>query len=202
MKAEIEVRFANVDREDLRQRLKAAGAVCREPMHGMRRTIVDYADRRLQIGQKDAWGFVRVRDDGKRVQVTYKHVSKNNKDTSEIEFDVSSYEKAVELFEAIGLKPQGEQHTRREVWELNGCEVTIDEWPWIEPMSEIEGPTANAVTGVAEKLGFDLSQAIQGNAQDIYMLKYPGIGEHEAISEIPSLNFDIFPDWLRDRRQK
>lgn len=202
MQHEIELRFADIDIEAIRSALKNLSATCVEPMHKMRRAIIDYPDRRLQIGQDGAWGFVRVRDDGKHVAVTYKHVTKSDKETHEIEFDVSSFEKAIELFEAVGLKKHSEQHTRREMWKLDGCDVTIDEWPWIEPIVEIEGPTEAAVRTVATELGFDPTETVHGNAMDIYAMKYPGVGEHEAISEIPLLTFEEMPQWLKDRQTK
>ncbi len=204
MKPEIEVRFPNIDPQVLRMKLRELGATCAEPMHEMRRAIIDYPDRRLQIGQKAAWGFVRVRAEGEKTVVTYKCVARNERmDNFEIEFEVSSFEKAVELFEAIGLQKHGEQHTRRELWKLGGCAVTIDEWPWLEPMVEIEGPNETVVHGVAVKLGFDLKDAVKGNAQDVYMKKYPGIGEHESISQIPLLAFEgEMPEWLKDRKVK
>ena len=204
MQAEIEVRFPNVNPDSLRRKLRGLGAACAEPMHAMRRAILDYPDRRLQIGQEDAWGFVRVRDDGKKTVITYKRVAKNdNKDTYEIEFEASSFEKAIELFEAIGLQKHGEQHTRRELWKLDSCDVTIDEWPWLEPMVEIEGPDETSVHAVADKLGFSWEARMLGNAQDVYSLKYPGIGEHESISQIPLLTFEgDMPQWLKDRQHK
>ena len=67
-------------------------------------------------------------------------------------------------------------------------------------MAEIEGPSEAVVYAVVSKLGFDMSDAVHGNAQDVYSLTYPGIGEHESISQIPVLDFTEMPQWLKDRQ--
>ena len=119
MQQEIEVKFLDVLHDEVRRRLKQAGAICKHPMRSMRRAIIDYPDRRLQKGLAGAWSSVRVRDEGDAVSCTYKHVASDGKDTMhEIEFTVSSYENAVEFFKAIGLDVYTEQETKRETWQL------------------------------------------------------------------------------------
>jgi len=62
MQAEIEIRFLNVDIAGARQKLRAAGAICEYPMRLMKRVIIDYPDRRMQIGGKDFWGWINAAD--------------------------------------------------------------------------------------------------------------------------------------------
>ena len=69
MKPEIEVKFIDIDIEDVRTRLTAAGAVCASPMRMMRRVLVETA----QMADDDA--FLRLRDEGDKVTLTYKPVS-------------------------------------------------------------------------------------------------------------------------------
>lgn len=201
MRPEIEVSFWNVDHGELRRRLRAANATCEQPMRLMRRAVIDYPDNRMRRKHPDHWSWVRVRDEGNHVVVTYKRISKQaSHDMHEIEFEVSSYENAIALFEAIGLKKQSEQYTRRETWKLHDCEVALDEWPWLEPLAEVEGPTKGAVQQVAELLGFDWSQAQRGNADNAYRVKYPGMRENESVGDIPELTFDELPEWLKERQ--
>lgn len=62
MKTEIEVKFCQIDIDDVRQRLKAAGAICVQPMRLMRRQVFYLVDR-----TKDA--YLRVRDEGDKVTI-------------------------------------------------------------------------------------------------------------------------------------
>lgn len=200
MKAEIEVRFLDVNYEDLRRRLKAAGAHQKHLMQFMKRVIIDYPDQHLQK-RKGSWAFVRLRDEGGRVLLTYKLIQDNAKfDTHEIEVEVSSYEKTIELFEAIGLKVISEQHTRREVWEFEASEVSLDDWPWLPPMVEIEGPDEQALQRVAQLLGLQWHDALYGNVVLAYRKIYPKMTDQESVREVEKLTFETMPQWLKERQ--
>lgn len=200
MQQEIEVRFLGVDYDGIRHKLKAAHAQCVEPMHPMKRVIIDYPDQRMQHNA-DVWGFVRVRDEGDKVMLAYKQVARNPTfDTHEIEVEVSSYDKTVSLLEHIGLKVISEQHTRREVWHLDDTDVSLDDWPWLMPMVELEGPSESALRAAAKTLGLEWRAAMRGNVVNAYRKLYPGMGAEESIRDIPVLTFDIMPDWLMRRQ--
>lgn len=202
MQAEIEVRFLDVSHDTTRAQLKAAGGECVQPMQLMKRAIMDYPDHSMRRLQPDHWAWVRVRDEGDAVRITYKKVMKNDTlDTHEIELKASSYDNAVALFEAIGLKNHSEQHTRRESWRLDDCEVLLDEWPWLPPIVEIEGPSEASIQKVAESLGLDWTAAQRGNVEGLYRQMYPGMGEEESISSIEVLTFEEMPEWLKERRR-
>lgn len=200
MQAEIEVRFLDVSYDNLRKKLHKAGARQKHPMQFMKRVIIDYPDQRLQK-RKGSWGFVRLRDEGDRILLTYKRIQDGEKYTThEIEVEVSSYERAIELLEAIGLKVISEQHTRREVWELNGCDVSLDDWPWLPPMVEIEGPDESTLQATVKQLGLAWSDAMYGNAVTAYRMVYPGMNENDSVRDIEKLTFDEMPQWLKDRQ--
>src|SRR5690242_14267525 len=99
MKPEVEVRFLGVDYDSIRARLRGAGAKRIHAMQFMKRVIIDYPDQRMQH-RKGSWAFVRLRDEGGKVMLTYKLIQDNEKyDTHEIEVEVSSFDKTIELFE-------------------------------------------------------------------------------------------------------
>jgi adenylate cyclase class 2 len=201
MQAEIEIRFFGVDYEELRQKLLEAGARQAYPMRAMRRVIIDYPDQHLQHGVDGAWSFVRLRDEGGRALLTYKQIAKSeNHDTHEIETEVSSYENTIALFEKIGLAVISEQHTKREVWRMGGCEISLDEWPWLPPMVEIEGPNDEALQAVVESLGLNGQETINGNVVNAYRKVYPGMTEEDSIRDIPLLTFEEMPQWLKERQ--
>ena len=169
-------------------------------MKAMKRVIIDYPDQRLQ-SRKGEWGFVRLRDEDGRVLLTYKLIKGDKKfSTHEIEVKVSSYDKTIELFEAIGLKVISEQHTRREMWELDDVEVSLDDWPWLPPMLELEGPSEAALHKIAKRLGLDWDNRIYGNSVIAYRMTYPGMAGTESVRDIEKLTFDEMPQWLKDRQ--
>lgn len=195
MQTEIEAKFLQVDPDDIRKRLKGVGAGLEQPMMLMRRVIFD--NEAMQAKN----GFVRVRDEGHRIAMTYKQYDEMSlTGAKEIEFSVSDYDAAVAFVEAVGAKPKSAQEARREIWKLDEVEVVIDEWPWIDPFVEIEGPSEESVKAAAEKLGFDWSDAAFGDIMTAYRAQYPntGTGREDMVYNLPSVRFgDEIPALLR-----
>lgn len=202
MKEEIEVKFLEIDHDELRKKLVVAGADLKHKMRQMQRAVIDYPDTRLQKGSDAAWAWVRVRDEGDKVTCTYKHISADGHDTAhEIEIIVSSYPDTIAIFEAIGLKVHTEQATRRETWQMDDVEIVLDEWPWVPPFIEIEGPSTDAIRSVAKAIGLDWETAFIGNGDRVYRKYFHKMTEKESISDLSSLTFDgEMPDWLKERR--
>lgn len=174
MKVELEAKFLNVDIEDIRSRLKAAGARLEHPMRDMRRALIEEPHHAAENM------FIRIRDEGDKVTLTLKKKTKSLHEatinsTYEIETTVGDFETTVELFKVAGWHYMTYQESRRETWELDGVEIVIDEWPWINPYIEIEAESEGAVRSVAEKLGFDWGDARFGSVDIIYTKVYPNM---------------------------
>lgn len=187
MKPEIEAKFLQVDPNDIRERLQKAGATLKQPMMLMRRVIFDNEYLRPKNG------FVPVRDEGYRAAMTYKQYDEMSlTGAKEIEFSVRDYDAAVAFVEAIGVKPKSVQEARREIWKLNDAEVVIDEWPWIDPFIEIEGPSEEEVKNVAQKLNFDWEDAAFGDIMTAYRAQYPNTGStrEDMVYSLPSVRFE------------
>lgn len=195
MKTEIEAKFLAIDPDDIRERLKKAGAECMQPMQVMRRVI--FKNSHLQ----DKNAYVRVRDEGYRVAMTYKQFDEMSlTGAKEIEFEVSDYESAIALLKAIGSQIQTTQEARREVWHLGDTEVVIDEWPWIQPFIEIEGPSEESVKRAADKLQLDWNNAAFGDIMTAYRAEYPHLGDtpQDMVYNLPAIRFgDPLPDMLK-----
>lgn len=135
MKSEIEVKFLDINHGEMRAKLEELGAVCVQPMRLMRRVAIE--NDFMRTG-KDA--FLRVRDEGHRVTMTYKQFDELSVDgAKEIEVIVSDFEATVAILEQAGLKSRTFQETKRETWKLGEYEIVLDEWPWLKPYIEIEG---------------------------------------------------------------
>jgi adenylate cyclase class 2 len=136
-----------------------------------------------------AWA--RVRDEGDKITLSYK-VIKGNKIEGQKEATVvvDNFDKAVSILENIGCRVKSYQETKRELWMLDGVEITIDEWPFLEPLVEIEGKTEKDVKKASEKLGFDYKNAFFGCVSTNYSKKY-GPDEYFINNNIPKIVFDM-----------
>lgn len=174
MDSEIEAKFIQIDIEDVRGRLRAAGAELSQPMRLMRRNIF----HNPHMSAKD--GYVRVRDEGNKITITYKQFDDQDSinGVREVETTVANYDAVVAILEQTGLANDSYQETKRETWTLDGVEVVLDVWPWLDPFIEIEGPSEDAVRQVAEALDFDWNDAIFGGVSAVYGQKYPHMGVH------------------------
>lgn len=175
-----------VEPDDIRARLGKVGAQCHQPMKLMRRVVFDNEAMRGKSG------FVRVRDEGYRITVTYKQYDEMSlTGAKEIEFTVSDYDAALLFCEAAGMRVKSAQEARREVWELDEAEVVIDEWPWIRPFIEIEGPSEESVKAAAKKLGFSWEDAAFGDIMTAYRGDFPNTGTTPAdmVYNLPNVRF-------------
>ncbi len=192
MKTEIEVKFLNVDIDNIRERLKAAGAHLEQPMRLMRRQVFYIVDR-----SKDA--YLRVRDEGNKVTMTYKQFDAISVDgAKEVEVVVSDFEQTVDIIKRSGVEPKSYQETKRETWRLENTEIVIDEWPWLAPFIEIEGESEQALQSVATKLGLVWDSAVFGAATQAYRASYPDINQNFIMDDLPEIRFDLpLPDRLK-----
>lgn len=184
MKTETEAKFLNVDFVGVRETLAQLGATCEQPMRLMRRAIIEPP----HLAQKDA--FIRVRDEGDKVTLTYKQFDDHDalSGVQEIEVTVSSFESTVAILEKGGLPYKSLQESRRETWRLNDVEVVLDEWPWLSPYIEIEGEGETAVRQAAEALGFEWSDAVFGSVTAAYQAEYPA-GDARKLITLPNVAF-------------
>lgn len=200
MQQEIEAKFLYIDHDDMRARLKKAGAELEQPMRLMRRVVIDYKDLRMQGG--NSW--IRVRDEGDKVTLTYKtSVEHSFGGATEIEVEVSDYQKTIDIFVASGLTVTTSQETKRETWKLGDVEIVLDVWPWLEPFIEIEAPSEELVKQTAEKLGLNWKDAVFGSVTTAYRIQYPSITSDKNISAIPEILFDLpVPKWFGKKAVK
>lgn len=185
MKTEFEAKFTNINIEAIRAKLITMGATLEKPMRLMRRVTIDTA----AMKQKDA--FVRVRDEGDRVTMTYKQFdSLSVNGAQEHEIIVSHFDEAIALLAAAGLPHGSFQESKRETWHLDGAEVLIDEWPWLNPYIEIEADSAESVQALAEKLGFSWNDAVFGDVMAAYRVQYPHLTVGETVGDLSEVRFD------------
>lgn len=188
MKTEIEVKFANVDIEKIRAALKAAGAVCEQPMRLMKRALIEERHHQAEHA------FIRIRDEGNKITLTFKRradaAASKIDSVKELEVEVSDFDKTVELFKEAGWKYKTFQESKRETWTLDGTEVVIDEWPWLKPYIEIEGENEAAIKAVAKKLSLDWGDVLYGHIDTLYEQHYEFLGGVRGVIDLPEVRFD------------
>ena len=191
MNIEYEATFPNVDKDDIRDRLRKAGATLIKPEF-LQRRIPFHLPKETRSKDK----FIRVRDEGDRITLSLKIFEGDKiEDQKEICLTVNSFDDTVKLFELIGCEPKSYQESKREIWELDGVEIMIDEWPFLEPLVEVEGRSEEEVKKVSEKIGFDYSKAVFCAASKLYQEKY-NIKE-DFINVAPRIVFDMDNPFLK-----
>ncbi len=196
MQTEIEAKFLNMNHGLIRARLQAAGAVMDQPMTLMRRTIFDHEDERLQ----KANSYIRVRDEGGKITVTFKKFEGGGIDAAkEISLIVDDYDAACNIFNAAGLTARARQESKRETWKLDEVEIMLDEWPWLKPYIEIEGPSQESIRVTAQKLGLSWDQASFGDVTNAYAAEYD-----IDVAQVGRSDFEFnkpIPEWLASKRR-
>lgn len=165
MKTEIEAKWLGIDHEQMAKKIENLGGKLVLEKTPMIRTIFD-------TGKKGS--FIRVRDEHDKITLTYKRVDDETSliGTKEICFEVSSYDDAVEFIKTLGFEQKSIEETRREIWELDSAEISLDEWPWLPPFMEIETPDEETMKNVVSKLGLKIEDAMYASADYVYARYY------------------------------
>jgi len=186
MEIEFEATFANQDKDKIRERLANVGATQERQEFLQKRTVFD-----LPLGHEIAGGWARVRDEGNQITLTLKVVDGSAiENQREVEFTIGDFQAAETFLEATGFRKKAYQETRREIWKLEGVEIMIDEWPFLEPFVEIEGKNEEEVKRVAEKLDFGWEDAQFCAVDTLYIAKY-GFDREVINTGTPILTFEM-----------
>jgi adenylate cyclase class 2 len=196
MQTEIEAKFLDVDPDAIRHKLRTAHAVLLQKEMRYLRTNYDFPDGRLRARK----GWIRLRDEGGKITLTYKELKDRSlHGTKEVSITVDSFARTEEFLNDIGLVEKSVQETRRERWNLDESEVTIDTWPWVPPFLEIEAPTETDVRAVAALLGLPWKKAVHGSVEIVYQ-RYFNVTEDD-VDSWKRITFEPTPAWLAAKRK-
>lgn len=193
MNTEIEVKFIQVNHDIIRDKLRQLGGKCTHPMRLMKRIVF------INAALASRHGWLRVRDEGDQVTLSYKQRdSLDIHGTKEIETVVEDFDAAIQIIRQTGDWTESYQESKRETWQLGEVEIVLDEWPWLDPIIEIEGPTAKLVESAAVKLGFDMKEAVYGSVMSAYRQQYPNLDHGFKIGNIEQVKFnDPIPEAIK-----
>ncbi len=194
MQTEFEVKFLNIDIDKIREKLNQQNAKLINPMRMMKRAIFETPEMK----QKDS--FIRVRDEGDKVTLTYKmHQSEAIDGAKEIEINVSDFDNAVGIINAINIPLKSVQESKRETWTLNNTEIVIDIWPWLNPYIEIEGNNEEEIKDTTAKIGLDWIEVKYGDVMVAYRDQYKHLKRTDTVANIKAVRFnDPLPDLFKE----
>lgn len=196
MQTEIEAKWLDIDHDEFRQRLVTAGATCAHTERQMSRKVFDYPDDRLH----DIGGWVRVRDEGDKVTLSYKQLNDRSlHGTKEVTVVVDDFATTCLFLESIGLESKSYQETKRESWRLGDAEIELDTWPWIPTFVEIEAKSEADLRQIAKRLGLQMQDALHGSVETAYQAVYD-VTEAE-IDAWQEIRFSPVPDWLLAKKR-
>jgi adenylate cyclase, class 2 len=192
MEIEYEATFYPMDKDEIRARLKKAGAKLVKAEFLQKRVVFNLP------GNKDSdTTWLRVRDECDKITMSLKKVSGDTIcDQKELCLEVDDFSNAILFLESIGCLKKAYQENKRELWELDNVELMIDEWPFLEPYLEIEGKSEDDVKKVSEKLGFLYRDAMFIVADGLYFKKY-GVSREIINNKIPLITFDMKNPFLK-----
>jgi adenylate cyclase class 2 len=186
MEIEYEAVFTNIEPDSFRAVLTSAGAELARAEYMQKRSAFNLPDS--VVTHK---GWARVRDEGDKITMSVKSIEGEGIESQkESCVTVDSFKQAESLLTQLGCDRKAYQETKRELWMLDGVEVTIDTWPFLEPFVEVEGVSEAVVQAVAEKLGFDWSQAKFCAVDTLYSEKY-GISTDQINNHTPEITFGM-----------
>lgn len=192
MKVEYEATFTNIEKNDIRRNLGQVGA---------RLVRAEFLQKRVTFhlpeGHEIPGGWARIRDEAGKITLSLKVVDGTNiENQKEVLLEVNNFEDARTLLVTLGCREKAYQENKRELWLLDNVEITIDEWPFLEPFIEVEGVSEEAVRLVSEKLGFNYKDALFCAVTTLYSQKY-GLDENIINNQTPKIVFDMENPFLK-----
>lgn len=187
MKTEYELRFYPIHKEIVRQAFRDSSAELTTPEHLMKRKVYQIRDS----------SFIRVRESNGKVEITGK-IIKNSATidgTLETNIDVAhtSFNEITALFDKL-FDNGCYQESLREEWLLykdasgNTVVATIDTWPGLEPLVEIEGNNESIIHHAISLQNHEFGKPFHGDILQLYKHVY-GLSSSDFHS-IKNLSFD------------
>ena len=152
---EYETQILNVDKENIAQKLRKLGAK-ETPELLQKRWVFDIKC----LGQTDAGKgeWIRLRQAGNnKPTLTYKYkMGTGISETEEIEIEVSDFEDTAKILSKLnGFEGKYYQENKRLKFVLDDIEFTLDTWPKIPTLLEIEAKSEEGVKKGLSLLGLE-----------------------------------------------
>jgi len=186
MKEELEVKFFIESIESFRTKLANAGAELISPEKLYKRIAFHLPE---VLKDKNGWG--RIRDEGDKITLSIKLEEGDRiEDQKEVCLEIDNVENGIIFLNLLGFKEKAYQETKREKWLLNGSEITIDTWPFLETFIEVEGESVENIKNACTKLGLNYEESFVGPVTHMYSRKY-GLTADVINNQTPLIVFNM-----------
>jgi hypothetical protein len=202
MEIEREIRFYPVDKRDVTKKLELMGFRCSSRLFCQRIIYdIDPSIRKFLRIRREEKELAVSGDKANSIRISIKQINDPlcPEGTLEKEFDILmghvTLEEVKKLFDGIGLTYMSWQENYRTTFSGPGgifpllsapVKITIDTWPHINPLLEIEYEYAEDAAAITGRLG--LSQPFSGGIAEIYKREH-GISLSDFL-ELKELRFD------------
>lgn len=162
MKTEYEVRFLDINKDELIRKLEMVGA----------KLVGDWLQKRYVYDFKPRLDnkWIRLRTNGEESTLTIKEITDKKIDgTKELEIVVNDFDTTNKVLEELGYVARSIQENKRIRYMLDGVEIDIDTWPLINTFVEFESVNEQSIKDVILKLGMDYNMATTMDVQSIYL---------------------------------
>lgn len=172
---ENELTILDIDKNEFVASLECLGAKKITDERLQKRYVYDFSPV-----NRNKW--IRLRTNGEKTTLTIKEIQDNSKmNAKEMEIVVSDFETTNQMLEELGYVHRNYQENLRQVFLLDGVEISIDSWPLIPPYAELEGKDLNSINLVLQKLGVNQDKIttldVTSIYKDIYNIDIQSIGE-------------------------
>lgn len=183
MTQEFEAKFLDINVEQTKQKLIKIGAKMVHPMKKYERSVYFMCDRKIK-------GYFRIRDEAGKVFLTAKNYSKDSDFPEEFEISINEdFNKAMNLFDAIGLTKKAFHESYREKWNHDlAHEITFDTLPGLPTYMEIDCDSEEHLNELINVLNLDKNKMRYG-AYDRTCYEYYGIPKETINDHTPFLTF-------------
>lgn len=183
---EIEVKFLNINSDEIQKKLTNIGAVKRGEYFQHWR-VFDYSDWRLD--KAGAW--LRLRDEGdglvtltlkQRLGITSHDGNTNDTGMEETEVHVDDFEKIASMFLKIGFIEKHYAEKKRIRWGKDSVIFDIDTYPELETYLEIEALSWEKIDQAISWLELDSKDKKIFSANQAYALKGIKVADYTRIA--------------------
>jgi adenylate cyclase class 2 len=165
MSEEIEAKFFVTDLPSLRRKMIALGAKSKQKRVYEQNLRFDTPQKTLRTEMK----VLRLRQDEK-ARLTFKsagYLQQGVLVRPEFEVEVSDFGQTRQILEGLGYQVYSLYEKYRETLSLDDVDLMLDEMPF-GSFVELEGPSIQAVTTLASKLGLNLEKRITLSYMDLF----------------------------------
>lgn len=197
MPKEYEAKFLNIDVDSIKKTLRKNGA---KKIHDPTKYYRVIFKRCEEKGDKP--GFVRIRDEGKKITMTTK-VFENSKFPQEHEITIGeTFEKGLEFLRSIGLEEKSYQETIREKWSHPlAHEITFDIVPGLPVYMEVDCVNETKLHQLIDLLELDKKNMHYGS-YDKTFTEYYKIPSTTIIHKTPKLTFQNTTNEIKPKVNK